>query len=136
VADLVYVHPRDLKQHWEYVRKGAERIKSRCDSRWDIEDLFLLLKLEKAALYMIKSEQIDAFVILQLNEGYDGKEVNIFAAYSDVKEVMEYALPLVKAEAKRIGAIRLTFCSPRDGWGKRAEQLGYKQVSVNYEMQL
>lgn len=85
---------------------------------------------------MIESDGIDAFVVLQLNDSFDGKEVNIFAAYSDTVDVMEYALPLVKEEAKRIGAERLTFLSPRSGWGKRAEQLGYKQVSVNYEMEL
>ena len=78
MAKLNYIHPNQLKRHWEYVRKGVERISARCNDRWSIEDLYLLLKLEKAALYMIESDDIDAFVVLQLNDGFDGKEVNVF----------------------------------------------------------
>ena len=136
MAELLYIQPKDLKDHWEYVRQGVARIHEKCKDRWSIEDLYMMLKTERAALYMCMDDKVEGFVVLQLNDDYDEKSVNVFAGYSDTKDIMSYALPMVKDIAIGLNAKRLTFVSPRAGWDKRALELGYTQVSKNYEMTL
>ena len=133
---LSYVHPDDLRTHWEYVRKGCKRIHDRVDERWEVEDLWMLLKNQNAALYMILNPELTGFVVLQLTTMYDVKEMNVFYAYSEDGRVMDYAFPEVKDLARSLGAKRLTFMSQRRGWEKRAIELGYKVAHTVYEAEL
>lgn len=127
---LVYISSDEIHAHWEAVKAGLQRIKSKTREHWLVEDIYHQLKLGNCGLYVFDG----GFVILQLLNGWDGKEMNVFCAYGSGN--MDWALPQTKEIAKAAGCKRLKFTSTRDGWEKRAIAVGYTKGHTEYEMEL
>ena len=131
-----YVHPDNLYPVWEYVRDGLLIIKTKSPEIWIPEDIYWQLKQGVSALYMAIHKDVEGFAILQPNNGWGGKEVNVFCAYSRNPQVVEFCLDEIKKIAKGIGAKRLVFESKRAGWEKRALELGYVKLHTRYGLEL
>ena len=131
---MQYVHPDSLHSVWDFVKEGLDRILARSPDRWKPEDVYWMLKTNNYFLHVYENK---AFAILQPISGWDGKEVFVFAAYIVPGEgCITDCLNDVKRIATEIGAKRVKFQSKRDGWLKRAEQLGYKESYREFELEL
>ena len=132
---LIYIHPDNLHAHWEFVKEGLQRIHDRSTDRWLAEDIYWMLKGNQYSLHIVDDNK--GFVILQSVKGWDGLEVFVFCAYIvPGHDVMDAAFAEVQEMARSVGAKRVRFQSMRKGWGKRAEQLGYKAGYQEYELEL
>lgn len=135
---LKYIDPNNLHEVWDYVKNGLEHILRKAPDKWRVEDVFHHIKAANFYLHTIQDKQGEntGFVVLQVVQGWAGKEMHVFAAYSLDPAIMDYAFDEVKELAKRMGVNYLKFTSSRKGWDKRAEQLGYKFENVTYEIDL
>ena len=135
---LKYIDPNNLHEVWDYVKSGLEHLLQRAPDKWRVEDVYHHVKAANFYLHTIQDKQGEntGFVVLQVVQGWAGKEMYVFAAYSLDPAIMDYAFDEVKELAKRMGVNYLKFTSSRKGWDKRAEQLGYKFENVTYEIDL
>lgn len=132
---LNYIHPDNLHDHWEFVKEGLKRIHDRAKDRWLAEDVYNMLKSNNAGLYLVNER--DGFAILQPVRGWDGQELFVFGAYIvPGKDLMDEAFEEVKQIGRNMNAKRIRFQSKRDGWEKRAAELGYTKSHVEYELSL
>lgn len=130
-----FIHPNNLHDVWDLVREGLTRIHDRSSDRWKIEDVYWQLKNNGYTLHVCDGNK--GFAILQTVIGWDGPEVFVFCAYVVPGEkVIDEAFAEIKDMARSINAKRIKFQSMRKGWGKRAEQLGYKPGYQEYELEL
>jgi hypothetical protein len=130
---LTYIHPDNLHSCWEFVKEGLGRIHDRARDRWLPEDVYAMLKANAASLYLVNER--DGFAILQLNKGWDGPELFVFGAYIvPGKDLMDEAFAEVKEIGRGLGAKRIKFQSKREGWKKRAAELGYEFGHVEFEI--
>ena len=134
---MKYIAPNELHTVWDYVKQGLEHLLTRAPDNWTPYDIYHHIKAGNFYLNMTQKDgENTGFVVLQVTDGWVGKEVHVFAAYSKDPAVMDYALEEVKTIAKNIGAKYLKFTSSRKGWGKRAYELGYKFSNTTYEIDL
>ena len=132
---LNYIHPDNLHDAWDFVKEGLQRIHDRAKDRWKFEDVYHAIKSNSFGLYIVNEHE--GFVILQPVRGWDGQELFVFGAYIvPGHDVMDEAFEEVKQIGKGMNAKRIRFQSKREGWSKRAQQLGYEPSHVEYELTL
>lgn len=106
-----HIHPDNLKDHWEFIRKGLEQvIKKGGSDGWIPEDVYLALKVGRSHLYLGDR----AFLVVTPTDGFNGKKLFVWAAYSEIHGGIEKYRPFVRDLAKQIGASRYEFQSMRD----------------------
>lgn len=100
---------------------------------WIPEDVYLSLRTGQAGLYVNDAEW-KGFAILQLLPNYSSKRLHcwIVQTTDDPADYMEE----VEEIARAAGAKVITFDSPRRGWEKRAERLGFRPTSTRYEKEI
>lgn len=140
--DLHYVQPIELHDYWDLVAPGIETVKRRTREGWLREDVYTALKSnsQNVTMHICQDEAGEylGFVVLVLQNGWDGFEMNVWLAYSAIKEVqpLEQWFDQIKAIAKRAGAKRVRFESPRQGWEKKARDIGAKPHSTIYKAEV
>lgn len=124
------VSPSDIHLHWPKIRPKIERLLRFGTDGYVVEDVFTFLRNGVATLYA----DATGFAVLQLLPNYYGKRLHVWIVQTDAdpKVYMER----LDALAKSHGADRITFESPRKGWARRAERLGFKPSRVIYERKL
>ncbi len=100
---------------------------------WIPEDIYCFLLSGQASLY-ISEEGWKGFAILQLLPNYAHKRLHVWV----VQTTDDPAIYMAEIEkiARDSGAVKITFDSPRRGWTKRAERLGFNPTSTRYEKEL
>lgn len=114
------VEPHELRQTWQFVRYGLERILKKSPEYWIPEDVYASLANNKATLWLwIENDKPVGFVVGYLsNESF-----HIWCAYgilNNVKQAFSELEEMVKGKCKYI-----TFESWRLGWTKTAKELGF-----------
>jgi hypothetical protein len=125
---LSYVHPGDVQAYWPYVAPRLVKLRAKTKARWIPEDVYAEIKTGSATLH-IAGEGSDylGFVVLQARPDYDGKTLWVWIACSDGKvDVVEKYEPELVAMARKIGAKRLEFSSPRK-WERRLSGYGWAE---------
>ena len=118
------------------MKEGLEHILSRSPDNWLPEDVYHCIKAGTLHLYLGEDEgNLDGFVILQQNNGWNGSEVHIFAVWSKRPDALAYE-PQIKEICHKVGAKRLTFVTRRKGWEKTAIQRGYTKDHTAWEVPL
>lgn len=120
LMDFILIHPAGLRAVWPDVRAGLDTMPK---GDWIPEDVFHAIKSGSVALYLGANESGYAgfFVMQQLTNEYTNEQyLHCWLAYNhgDAK-VYDDAAEFMKSLAKQRGFKRLTFGSPRPGWGKR-----------------
>jgi len=129
---LIAVPPSDVASYWPAVRKELDRLSRRGTDGWIPEDVYLLLRTNAATLYV--QDGVEGFAILQLFPNYSGKRLHIWIAC--LKDDPLRFMDEIVALARQYGASKITYESPRAGWAKRAERLGFKAMATMYERRL
>jgi hypothetical protein len=133
--NLIYVHPDQLHDHWGMVKEGLEYIIAKTKDRWKPEDIYHHIKANSMGLYVLETGE--GFSILQPIKGWDGTELYVFCGYSRVShDVVLACMDQIKIIAKGIGAKRVKFQSNRNGFEKRAQEMGYSLDFVQYECEV
>jgi hypothetical protein len=129
---VIAVAPSDISYHWKSVRPVLEKLQ-RVSDGWIAEDVYCFLMSGQATLYVNEGEW-KGFAILQLVPNYSQKRLHCWVVQTtdDPKAYMEE----VEAIARQTGAVKITFDSPRKGWAKRAQRLGFRPTMTRYEKEL
>ena len=136
--ELRLVHPTQLRGTWTLVRGGVEKIIERTEDRFLPEDVYMALQQGGSVLMVcyVASYYV-GFVVVTPNVGWDGPELHVWLAYNRGKrDVCETFLPEIIAHARQHNFVRLTGMSDREGWKRRAAQLGWRATMTKYELEI
>lgn len=130
--DIVLVPPDNLRSVWAKIRDGLDAMPA---EDWIPEDVYHSVKSGDSALYMgVDDDGYAGFMVLRKMVAEFSRQpyMHVWLAYSvGGKDIYTAAEGLIREVAKKAGATKITFGSPRLGWSKR-----YKVQSVNYAIPL
>lgn len=120
-----YIGSQELRSWWETIKPALERIRSKGNTGWIVEDVYTDCFNQKSMLFvLIENNHYKGFFILQPL----GETLHLWAAYSleNSYDVVENALKYIKGMAKEAGVKNITFASFRRGWDRRAAAYGFR----------
>ncbi len=120
-----YIGSQELRNWWVTIKPVLEKIRSKGNSGWIVEDVYTDCFNQKSLLFIgIENNHYKGFFILQPN----GETLHLWAAYSleNSYDVVENALKYIKGMAAEAKVKNITFSSHRRGWSKRAAQYGFR----------
>lgn len=125
------ITPDALRSVWPQVRAGLDKMPP---EEWIPEDVYHEVKSGRAALHVGRGAQggFRGFVVLRrLVDEFSGRvSCHVWLAFNaGGGEEYGAALSLYREVARRMGADRITFGSPRTGWAKR-----FRQITTTYEI--
>ena len=133
-----HIQPENIHADWDFIKRGVEKILKETGDRWLPEDAFWLIKQNSIWAYIVtdKEERV-GLVLLQPSTGWDGKELYLFGGFNvGSKDVITFAMPEILKVAKHVNAKRIKFQSPRKGFEKYAQSIGFEYSHSMYELEL
>lgn len=135
---LRFVKPEELHADWDFINLGINAILTKTKDKWLPEDIYWLIKQNSIWAYIVVdgSDEL-GLILLQATPAWDGKELYIFGGWNKgSKDVIEFSMPEIIKIAKNVNARRIKFQSPRKGFEKYVERIGFKYAHSLYEMEL
>lgn len=120
-----YIQPDQLRAWWPSLRPGLDKIKTRSPENWIVEDVYTDLFNGKSMLWVcIDNDRYAGFFVLQPM----GLTMHVWAGYTleNNQQIVENSLKYIKILASQANAKFITFSSHRNGWQRRAAQLGFR----------
>jgi hypothetical protein len=132
---FVAVEPQNVAQVWDTILPGLMKVWRRGEG-WRVEDVYTAIKTGQAYLHIaMDAGDYAGFVVSQPQQAPDGVVLHLWALYADGGHREHFATWLGQIDewARGIKAKRITFHSPRRGWEKLGQQLGFKPAMTVYE---
>jgi hypothetical protein len=120
-----YIQPDQLRAWWPTLRPGLDKIKTRSPENWIVEDVYTDLFNGKSMVWVcIDNDRYAGFFVLQPM----GTTMHVWAGYTleNNQQIVENGLKYIKILASQANAKFITFSSHRNGWQRRAAQLGFR----------
>jgi hypothetical protein len=120
-----YIQPDQLRAWWPSLRPGLDKIKTRSPENWIVEDVYTDLFNGKSMVWVcIDNDRYAGFFVLQPM----GTTMHVWAGYTleNNQQIVENGLKYIKILASQANAKFITFSSHRNGWQRRAAQLGFR----------
>lgn len=120
-----HIQPDQLRAWWPSVRPGLDKIKTRSPENWIVEDVYTDLFNGKSMIWvLVEDNRYKGFFVLQPM----GLTMHVWAGYSleNNQQIVENSLKYIKILAGQANAKYITFSSHRNGWQRRAAQLGFR----------
>lgn len=124
-----------------YINSLFNAFVNRLKANYSSKDLIDSIKHKQSVMIVATDENGDylGFFVLSEKETYEGLELFIWAAQaartlkdSEIDEIMG----CIKKIAAHMGVPRISFSTPRAGWGRRAKKFGFQQQTVTYGIEL
>ncbi len=134
LARLLFVHPDELHAYWPYVEPRLQSVKRKMNARWIPADVYAALKGGVATLHIAETVGYAGFIVLQPLNDYDGKTLWVWVVFSEETfDVIARFESEIDGYARKIGAKRLAFSSPRE-WERRLPS--FKKSHYVYEKEV
>lgn len=120
-----YIQPDQLRAWWPSLRPGLDKIKTRSPENWIVEDVYTDLFNGRSMVWVcIDNDRYAGFFVLQPM----GLTMHVWAGYTleNNQQIVENGLKYIKILASQANAKFITFSSHRNGWQRRAAQLGFR----------
>ena len=120
-----YIQPDQLRAWWPTLRPGLDKIKTKSPENWIVEDVYADSINNKSMVWVcIDNNKYEGFFILQPM----GTTMHVWAGYTleNNQQIVENGLKYIKILASQANAKFITFSSHRNGWQRRAAQLGFR----------
>lgn len=114
-----------LRAWWPSIRPGLDKIKTTSPENWIVEDVYTDLFNGKSMIWVcIDNDRYKGFFVLQPM----GLTMHVWAGYTleNNQQIVENGLKYIKILASQANAKFITFSSHRNGWQRRAAQLGFR----------
>lgn len=137
-CEFQWVEPKNLRNVWETIKPGLEETAIKAPGGWIPEDVYMRIKSGEAVLHIVTANsRYRGFLVTQSIDSVEGRKMLIWIIYGDGSDdLMTENMDQVRDWAANINAIKIQFQSPRKGWAKVAEKLGFEPVQVIYEMEV
>lgn len=133
--DFTLIQPAGLRAAWPRVRESLDAVLAKAADDWIPEDVYHSLKCGDAACHIATNDTGYAGILvttLARAEFSGTPALHVWIAHNAGNaDVFEAGLGLLRQMARKAGASRITFGSPRLGWAKR-----FPLVSATYEVPL
>lgn len=127
---MIAVAPERVNHIWQWVRKGLDEIRAKCDEAWTTGEVYNALLSGSAVLYIAGEE--DGFMIVRKIVDPRGPILFVWALWGDLANTQDTHFRFIDDLAKNIGADRIRMESPRRGW----ERKGFKVKTMVYEREV
>jgi hypothetical protein len=118
-----YIQPNELRNWWNWVRPGLEKIKEKSTEPWIPEDVYADCYSQNSMLWvLLRHDRPVAFLVVQPTPAV----LHVWCAYAYEDGCLEEGFKELKDLAKQQGWSKLSFDSDRRGWDKVAGRLGFK----------
>lgn len=127
--DIYAIPPGDLRHVWPEVKAGLDKMPA---EDWIAEDVYHAIKSGQASLHIGANPGFAGFLVLEKRITQYSKlpTLHVWLAYNaGDADVFTAGLEMVRATARKVGASKITFGSPRPGWQKR-----FPLVTATYEI--
>lgn len=114
-----------LRAWWPSIKPGLDKIKTTSPENWIVEDVYTDLFNGKSMIWVcIDNDRYKGFFVLQPM----GLTMHVWAGYTleNNQQIVENGLKYIKILASQANAKFITFSSHRNGWQRRAAQLGFR----------
>lgn len=137
-SELRIVPHTQIRQVWQQVRGGVDKVIERTDDHFLAEDVYMALVQGTSVLMVGYVHQYYVgFVIATPTIGWEGPELHLWMVFNrGGRDVLATFMPQVISFAKARGATRLTASSSRDGWERRIGKLGWHKTLTQYAMEV
>jgi hypothetical protein len=128
-----YIYPAQLRDIWEFVKHGLEKVRAKGHDDWIVEDIYCDCFTQKSMLFVVDHDGLDCgFMVLQPM----GKTMHVWAAWleSNNPEDVIAGFNHIKEIAKQGGCKKVTFTSVRKGWERHARKIGCKPSTWECEL--
>jgi hypothetical protein len=118
-----YIQPNELRNWWNWVRPGLEKIKEKSTEPWIPEDVYADCYSQNSMLWvLLRHDRPVAFMVLQPL----GDTLHVWCAFAYEEDCLLEGWENVQRIAKEGGATKVTFDSNRRGWDRTAKKLGFR----------
>lgn len=131
--DFVLVTPDTLRASWQTIRAALDAVQAKAPEDWIAEDVYHAIRSGQVACHLFyQAGQYAGLLIVRPEraEFSGAPALHVWIAHSTGDDVFEAGEGLLKETARRMGAISITFGSPRPGWARR-----YRLVSATYAIE-
>ncbi len=138
--DFIMLHPNELKDAFQFIEPGLQKIQEKARLEWDVMILPQAVAINQASLTMMHYEgKYAGFVITRSKFlGVPNKHyLELSATYNEpwcyekgsdgVKAIIEYAVDL----GKSLNCYSLIVTGAREGWVKRLNKLGFSFIEAS-----
>lgn len=132
--EFQWVNPDKLRGVWGLVRAGLEKVRDSTSESWIPEDAYLAIMAGSSHLHLgMVGDKYQGFLVTTPQQTVDGKALHIWVCYSVAGEsLLDQGITQIEEWARTMQASRITFYSPRRGWDKAGEKIGFSPVSTIY----
>ena len=118
-----YVTQSTIKQHWDFIKFGLNKILRKSPECWIPEDVYAKAIYQQAHIWLVKSENgnTDGFFILEPS----GDTCHVWCAWAVESDLLVDGVEQIEKIARETGARRITFDTNRAGWSRVATKLGF-----------
>ncbi len=136
---LTFVHPNELHDYWDEIKKGLEIVKQTSGNGWIPEDVYNEIRNNRSTLHLgdVNGEYA-GFIVLSPQQDYDCGTLFIWICYSinPENDVVKIFLEDIKQMARKIKARNIKFMSARKGWERRLKDYGFEPVQTLFKLEV
>ncbi|MDE2232861.1 MAG: hypothetical protein KGJ90_01900 [Patescibacteria group bacterium] len=127
---------------WAFIKHGLEMVKAKIGNRakWTPMHVRQAILAGNSELWLgVDGEKPVGFYVLSVvNDPFIHIPVSLFiwVAYGEELHLIELGMPYIIARAKELGLQTIEFLSPRQGWGRRLENLGFDVSEVVWGLEV
>jgi hypothetical protein len=129
--EYTYLKPQELRNSWEYIKKGLSTILKKSPEQWIPEDIYAdCVNGHSHVVLFSEKDKALGFCVLQKRN----TDLHIWCAYSEVSGYLQQAFEKIKTIAKESQLDKITFETWRNGWERKAKHLGFKPRTYYMEI--
>jgi hypothetical protein len=128
---MFHIQPENLMRWWPLVLEGVREVIKRTHPTFSENDVYQILRDNRAWLlpaFEKESKKYSGFVIISQEpaDQFTGhRDMLLWMAHSKVPGAVKALMPHLEAIGKQLGFKSVVMHSPRKGWLRLAEQLGF-----------
>ena len=132
--ELRYIHPANLHSAWDVVADGIAKCLESEDEDARVEDVYAAIKANLATLHLgyLNGAYIGFAVLQSPSDPYSNTPRLHIWFLEGIKTVLVPFFTELQKMAHSLGADRITFQSPRSGFGRLLKDEGFEEVQILY----
>ena len=124
------IYLADIRQKWDFVRPGLERMCERMDTGWRPEDVYADCKHGVAWLYLAEGDEGFMVVREHINMHSAERSMYVWVMYAyEGENAIDRYMPDLDKLARENGYTKVIMDSPRRGWQRKE---GWKEQMTTY----